>query len=322
MKRSHVVVTEPTRRDILGGAATLTVAASTWPRTTIAQSKTHQIKVGTAEVTVLTDGTMAMPLGWVLPDRKPDDIEAAFKQAGPRFSALKLAELTLQVNVALIRLGPELILIDAGGGHDFAPARGKLADNLEQAGIKPEAVTKVIFTHAHPDHFWGLIDPLDGASMFPKARHFLSIVERDYWRRPGVETGVPEAVRGAAIGTRRRLEGLGDRIETFTVGAEIVPGLTMLDTSGHSPGHISVLLRSGAEQLLIGGDALIEPVISFARPQWRWGPDWDQDRAISSRLRLLDMLATDNTPLLGYHLPWPGVGRVERSANAYRFVQP
>ena len=105
--------------------------------------------------------------------------------------------------------------------------------------------------------------------------------------------------------------------------AKHFPGITALDTSGHSPGHVSLMLRSGAEALLIGGDVLIEPVISFARPAWPWGPDWNGDRAIKARLSTLDMLATDKIRLLGYHLPWPGVGRVERLATAapsYRFV--
>ncbi len=305
-----------TRRDVLAGAATLGAVAALLPRAALAQATTHHFKVGAIEVTVLTDGSMAMPLGWVLPDRQPDEIGAVFKEAGQN-----LGDRTLQVNVALVKLGNERILIDAGSGQDFAPARGKLPGNLEKAGIKPEAITKVVFTHAHPDHLWGLIDPLDGGSMYPNARHYMGSVERDYWLTPGIETVVPEAVRGAAAGTQRRLKELGDKIETFKAGTEIVPGFLLFDTAGHTPGHMAVLLRSGSDQLVIGGDALVEPVISFARPEWRWGPDWDQDKAIASRKRLLDMLVTDKTPLLGYHLPWPGAGRVERAGTRYRFVQ-
>ena len=50
------------------------------------------------------------------------------------------------------------------------------------------------------------------------------------------------------------------------------------------------------------------------------GTDLDRDRAIATRKRLLDRLATDRIPLIGFHLPWPGVGTVERSGTAYRFV--
>ena len=278
----------------------------------------HAIKVGQAVLTTFSDGTMSMPLDWALPGRPRDEIAATYASQGQT-----LGDVTLQVNVALIRLPGELILVDTGAGPDFAPMRGKLADALSRNGIQPAAITKVVFTHAHPDHFWGVLDPLDGATLFPNAHHMMPAAEVDYWLKPGVETGVPDAVRGAALGTQRRLKDLGAKIETFAPGAEIVPGITALDTSGHSPGHVSLMLRSGAEALLIGGDVLIEPVISFARPAWPWGPDWNGDRAIKARLSTLDMLATDKIRLLGYHLPWPGVGRVERLASAtpsYRFV--
>jgi glyoxylase-like metal-dependent hydrolase (beta-lactamase superfamily II) len=94
----------------------------------------------------------------------------------------------------------------------------------------------------------------------------------------------------------------------------------LVDTPGHTPGHVSVLITSGTERLLVGGDVLTQSIISFQKPDWPWGPDMDADRAVTSRKRTLDMLATDRIPLLGYHLPWPGRGRVERNVGAYRFV--
>ena len=60
--------------------------------------------------------------------------------------------------------------------------------------------------------------------------------------------------------------------------------------------------------------------MSFAKPEWRWGSDVDVDLGITTRKRTLDFLATDKIPLLGYHLPWPGVGRVERQGTAYRLM--
>ena len=304
------------RRMALAGGAAMVGASVLATTFSLAQASPHKFKVGDAEVTVFTDGTMAAPLGWVLPDRQRAEIDGVLVAAGR-----PMGEINLQVNVALLRLGPELVLIDAGAGPDFAPVRGKLPDNLAAAGIAADAITRVIFTHGHPDHLWGVIDPLDGGSLYPKARLHMPAVEVDYWLEPGVETKVPEPVRGSALGTQRRLKELGARIETYRTGAEVLPGLAAVATSGHTPGHASLLLASGGAKLMFGGDALAEPAISFARPAWRWGADWDQDRAIATRQRLLDMLATDRIGLLGYHLPWPGVGRVERSGSGYRFAQ-
>ena len=83
---------------------------------------------------------------------------------------------------------------------------------------------------------------------------------------------------------------------------------------------MSVLVESGGERLLIGADALTHPAVSFARPDWRWGSDYDGDRAIATRRRLLDQLSRDRTTLIGFHLPWPGIGMVETSGTAYRFA--
>ena len=275
----------------------------------------HRLMIGTAEVTVLSDGAFSLPLGIMLPDRDPQAIEAVFRKQGLAFTGLHS-----EVNVALVRIGADLILIDTGGGADFVAGLGKLPDHLEAAGIKPESITKVIFTHAHGDHLWGVIDPLDGGTLFPKAEHMMAAVEFDFWMASDVANQVRDNFRVMAAGTNRRLKTLAARMRKIRPGEEIVPGVQIVGSEGHTPGHVSVLVKSGTEQLLIGGDALTQHVISFAEPDWRWGPDMDAAKAAATRRHLLDRLATDRVRLLGYHLPWPGIGHVERNGTAYRFV--
>ncbi len=272
-------------------------------------------KVGNVGITIISDGTLELPPSFVLPGRDQPQIEAAFKAAGGTFSGFKA-----EVNVAVIRAGSEVILVDTGAGPDFMPTLGKLAERLDSAGIKPEGVTKVVFTHAHADHLWGVIDPLGGESLFEKAEHLITAAERDFWIKDDVTTSVPEAFRGMAAGTNRRLKTISARLKTVAAGSEVASGVHVLDTAGHTPGHISLLVKSGSEQLLIGGDVLSQSVISFTEPGWRWGPDMDPEKAIVARRRTLEQLAAEKIRLLGYHLPWPGLGRVERAGNAFRFV--
>lgn len=305
-----------TRRGLLTGAAALAVSALGPCRAAAQGSATpYKFTVGAAEVTVLSDGEFSFPLGFVLPGRPEAEVETLFKQVGSSFGVLEA-----QLNVVLIRTGPELVLIDTGAGPDLMPTLGRLADRLEAAGFKPDEITAVVFTHAHADHLWGVIDPLGGGTLFEKARHVMSAAERDFWLQPGIEGRVSDTLRGMAMGTRRRLGGIAARIETVRPGQEIAPGLSLVDTAGHTPGHVSVLLNSGGAQLLVGGDALVQPVVSFAAPKWRWGSDMDTDRAIKTRLSLLDRLANETISLVGTHLPWPGLGRVERKDSTYRFV--
>jgi glyoxylase-like metal-dependent hydrolase (beta-lactamase superfamily II) len=275
----------------------------------------HAFKLGSFEVTVVSDGTMQLPLAFALPGKPQADIEALFAANGAKFDGLNG-----QVNVTVVKTGSAVIVIDAGGGTDFMPSMGKFGDHLEAAGIAADSVTHVVFTHAHADHFWGVIDPLDGGSRFAKARHIITASEFEYWTKPGMETTVPEAMRGIALGSARRLNEMAARLDRVKADAEIVPGVTLLATPGHTPGHASVLLNSGGQSLLVGGDAFTNPIVSFAKPDWPWGPDADQTQAASTRQRTLDMLATGKIQLLGYHLPWPGLGHVERKDGGFRYV--
>ncbi len=310
------------RRALIAGSAAVGAVSLAPSRPALAQAPSgvhmagvHTFKVGVAEVTVLSDGALTLPVNVMLPGRETAEIETVFAKAGQAFSGLNS-----QINVAVIKFGAEVILVDTGGGPDFMPTLGKLGDRMQAAGFAPEAVTKVIITHGHPDHLWGVIDPLGGGTLFEKAQHLMPIVEFDFWIQSDVDARVPEAFRGMAVGTHRRLKSIAERIKPVASGSEIVSGIQFVDTSGHTPGHVSVLLRSGTEQLLIGSDALTQSVISFAAPDWRWGPDMDHDKAAASRRRILDQLATDRIRLLGYHLPWPGLGHVERRDGAFRFV--
>lgn len=275
----------------------------------------HSFKVGEIEITVLSDGRMSLPQSFVLPEAAPEAVDALFASQADQPSRFDLG-----VNAAIIRSGDRTVLVDTGGGTDFMPGMGRLPDVLTEAGIPPESITDVVFTHAHPDHFWGVIDPFDEISRFSNARHFMASAEIDFWLKPDVENSVPVNLQGMAIGTQRRLKSVKDQISNCKAGDEIAPGVHIIDTAGHTPGHLSVQLASKGEELFIGGDVLAHPLVSFAEPKWKWGSDMDWESAVTVRLQTLDMLSKDRVLLFGYHLPWPGVGRVKKYGGSYRFI--
>lgn len=305
-----------TRRRLLtgAGAAASGLLLSTAPRPLFATTRQHTVRIGETEITALSDGIFTLPLSFVLPEKPRGEAEAYLASHGAK------PEFIGETNVILIRSGRLLALVDTGGGTDFMPTLGRLPDALDAMGVKAEDVTHVIFTHAHADHFWGVTDPFTEESRWPNARHIMGIAERDFWLANDVENRVPEALKGMAIGIKRRLRALGDVITTAQDGAEIAPGIALLGTPGHTPGHAAIVVRAGGTELIIGGDALTHAVVSFTEPTWRWGSDLDWQQAASTRSRLLDRLASSKAMLAGYHLPWPGLGRVERNGTSYRFV--
>lgn len=300
-------------RLLAAGAAT---SAAAWPYAPVAAAQGHHtFKLGAFDITVVSDGSFTLPLSFLLPATPGDEVAALYAAHGRTHDSL-----AGQVNVTVVRTPDATIVIDCGGGTDFMPTVGKLPENLERSGIAPDSVTHVIFTHAHADHLWGVIDPFDGGSRFAKAQHVITGVELDYWIDPDTAGKVPEAMKGVALGSARRLKELAERLDKRKAGTDVVPGVTLVDTAGHTPGHVSVLLKSGSEQLLVGGDVIGNPVISFARPDWPWGPDENREQGAATRKRVLDMLASEKIGLLGYHLPWPGLARVERKDTAFRYV--
>ena len=92
----------------------------------------------------------------------------------------------------------------------------------------------------------------------------------------------------------------------------------MLD--GHSVGHMAYLAESRGRSLLLRGDVANHPVFSVERPEWEVSFDDDKERAIETRKRILDWVATDAIPVLGFHMPFPGIGFIEHVAESYRYV--
>ena len=297
------------RRTVLAG-----LAATALPRPLRAATPAFRRGLGALELMVVSDGTLSVPLSFQLPETPAAEAAALFTAHG-----LPPAGMPSQTNVTLVKSGGELILIDAGSGHNFQSSAGKLAENLEAAGVAPDSITKVVFTHAHPDHLWGAIDELD-EPRFPNASYVIAAPEWDFWTSPQTPARMPETFQGIALASARILKRLEGKIERRRGGESVGPGLAFVETFGHTPGHMAVIAESGGQSVLIGGDVLTNPAVSFARPDWRLGSDVDRDQAVTTRRRLLDRLANERLPLIGFHLPYPGHGLVERKDNAYRFV--
>ena len=292
----------------LGAGAACAFGSAGWA------AGTASFKAGAFKITALSDGHLALPETMFAPG-----IDAAKRTAALRAAGQSGPRIQSPLNVTLIEASTEKVLIDVGSGTRFMDTAGQLGDALASGGIDPETITKVIYTHAHPDHLWGTINDFDELS-FPNAQYYISEKEWNFWMAKDVLSTLPKDRQGFAIGAQRNLKMIKPRLTTIKPGRELIAGVHVLDTSGHTPGHISIEVGGGKEPFVILGDALTHPIISFRHPAWRPAIDQQPDQAVKTRQRLLDKLATDRNRIIGYHLPAPGAGRVARKGGGFAFA--
>jgi glyoxylase-like metal-dependent hydrolase (beta-lactamase superfamily II) len=115
-------------------------------------------------------------------------------------------------------------------------------------------------------------------------------------------------------------EPLRDKVEQFSGEKELVPGLTAIPAAGHTPGHTVFVVTSGEGRHLVWSDTTNKPELFARNPTWQVQFDMDGDAAAAVRLRLLDMAATERMTVGGYHFPFPAVGHIAKSGQAFDYV--
>ncbi len=297
------------RRTVLYSAACLAALG--------AQSKIvrAEFQLGSsARITTLSDGYLSLPPEMVFGSMPKEELELLLNS-----KQVDVTTYEPECNVALYRDDENTVLFDVGAGPDFMPTSGKLLETLETIGLSPEDVTHVIFTHAHPDHIWGVLDDFDDL-LFTNATHHFGRNEWDYWWNPSTVASIGEDRAAFAVGAKRRMEEIEHQVAFFDDGQEILPGIAARASFGHTPGHMAFEIRNGSDSAMIVGDALGNPHVAFERPDWHSGTDQDPQAAASTRNSLLDQISQEQMKIIGFHLPNGGVGRVEKTDSAYRFI--
>jgi len=257
----------------------------------------RRFTLGDFEVTTLLASTNLRPDPQSIFGRNVDAAEFAAVSAQNFLSA---DEARYFFTPVVVNTGAQVILFDTG------LSTGGITGALAAAGYQPEQIDTVVITHMHGDHIGGLSD--GGVATFANAAYVTGQVEYDHWARAG-NPGFDGNVRP-----------LADRMSFLAPDQDVASGITSVEAYGHTPGHMGYHIESNGARLMLFADLANHPVWSLARPDWEMRFDMDRESAAASRRRVLDMIATDRIPAVGYHMPFPALGFVNRREDGFRWI--
>lgn len=293
------------RRNLLIGSALLPATLAV-ARPVLAENHASAGPSGRARAFQLGDLQVTTLLSGTAPNDDPKKIFAS-EVPQDEFAAvsaenfLRTDALQFYYTPTLVRTGDATILFDTGLSAE------SLVGPLADAGVSADDVTHVVITHMHPDHIGGMTRE-DGSLAYPNANYLTGAIEFD--SNGHGKNEVFEA----------KVRPFAERFGFLKDGDSVAPGVTATAAFGHTAGHMVYRLESGGQQLLLVADLVGHYVWSFANPDWTMLYDADKAQANATRRRVLDMLATDKIPMIGYHMPFPAAGFVEMRSSGFRFV--
>src|SRR5450432_4244939 len=210
----------------------------------------YKYKVGDIEVTAVYDGIWRKPHDpTFIKNASIEDTREALAKAG-----LTTEFMPIPLTVTVLKIGGKTIMVDSGSGVGQWQANAtNLPANMKAAGIDRNDISTVLISHFHPDHVWGLMEKGTNAPTFANAELVVNSVEYKFWTEDGRVDKLPEGRKAAG----RRIAENFPKWKNWKLvdsGAEVAPGVQILDAHGHTPGHSVFLVTSGNDQLMVSND--------------------------------------------------------------------
>ena len=273
----------------------------------------YRFNLGNAEVSVVSDGPLPLgpPKGTFI--GVPD--EEVRKMLSDNF--LSPDNVVLEQNSPIVNMGEKMVLFDTGMGTSkaFGPTTGRQQKSMAEAGIKPGDIDAVVLSHAHIDHIGGIVGE-DGKSLFPNAQFYIAQSDFDFWTDEG-KLGGP--LKDFVVHARKNLLPVRDRLVFFKDGQEILPGVQVLAAPGHTVGHSIFMVTSNGKSFAFLGDLTHHPILLLEKPRMQFSYDTDPKQAAETRVKLLDMIATNKIPVMSYHFAWPGFGHIAKTGEGFHY---
>lgn len=297
----------------IAGAFAAAAAQAAAPMAKFQAPGFYRTTLGDFEVTVLNDGTLDLPVNKLLkqPPAKTDAALAKVFEKSP---------IQTSVNGFLINTGSKLVLIDAGAASLFGPTLGQLLGNLKASGYKPEQVDEIYITHMHSDHVGGLAS--NEQRVFPNAIVRAGKLDADYYlSQANLDKAPPEgkdSFQGPMLSINPYVK--AGKFQPIVANTELVPGIKSYFNGGHTVGHITYVIESKGQKLVLLGDLLHVQGVQFDDPGVGIQFDTDSTIAIAERKEAFAAAAKGGYLIGAAHLSFPGLGHVRAHGKSYQYV--
>jgi glyoxylase-like metal-dependent hydrolase (beta-lactamase superfamily II) len=279
-------------------------------------------RIGDVEITRVVESETPIPTGFMFGDQKLEILEQA-SWLTPYYVTPD-RRLVTSIHAFVIDDGDHKIVVDTCVGNDKVrrmPFWNRLQlpflSHLEELGHPAESVDRVLCTHLHVDHVGWNTRWVDGrwVPTFPNARYLIGRTEWEHWSAEPPDPG--EDILGDSV--RPIVEaGLADLVES---DHRVSPAVWLESTPGHTPGHVSVRIRSQGAEAVITGDLMHHP-LQIADPDTATTFDSDTDRARRTRKEFVARYTDAPVLVLGTHFATPSGGRIVRERGVLRLVPP
>ncbi len=274
----------------------------------------YSIRLGDFKITAVSDGTVMVDFTELMNNTSPEEVARLLAR---RYHG---AQVETSINAYVIDTGNHVAIVDTGAGDVFAPSGGHLVENLKSAGYQPEQIDAVLLTHIHGDHSCGLTR--NGKMTFPNAVVYADQHDVDFWLNSDNKDKVSDTLK---VGFEWAEQSVGTylkagRVKAFSEEGELFPGISAINTYGHTPGHTVYQAESQGQRIRFIGDLLHSQDIQFARPEITIDFDLNSPKAARQRLNAFNDAVEGGYLIGAAHIPFPGIGHIQRDGGAFEWI--